>query len=158
LKNRKYWKRRFGSDAAEKISGYIHHLDLRRIDDLEDEGLDYLLSKVKGINMLDLNETEISNASIKRLTELEYIKELNLKGCRIDDECISDLNKITGLESLHLKDTFITIDGLLQLNTLNNLKVLMFSAEDVELIKEKTAQLRILFPDCNFVINSKPFS
>ena len=156
-RNKKYWKRRFGS-PAENIHEYYHHLDLRRVDDLDDEGLVYLLTNVKGVNMLDLNETEITNESIKLLTKLEYVKELGLKGChKIDDGCVDHLNKIKSLEFLHLKNTAVTIDGLLKLTSLTNLKKILFSADDVVAIKEKMLQLKTMLTACDFVINSKPY-
>lgn len=155
-RNQKYWKRRFGN-LEDNAEPYAHHIDLRRIDDLDDEGFAYLLTNVKGVNMLDLNETEITNASIKLLTGLEYVKELRAKGCWLDNACITDLNKITSLEFLHLKNTAITIDGILQLHALTNLKTLLFSADDVEAIKEKMLQLKAMLPTCEFVIDGKPY-
>jgi hypothetical protein len=90
--NKKYWKRRFGTVG---ITAYHHHLDLRPIPDLDDKGLAFMLINVKGINMPDLNETEITNSSISLLTTLEYVNELGIKGCAdIDDGCIDDLNKL----------------------------------------------------------------
>ncbi|MBK8141320.1 MAG: hypothetical protein IPK57_10030 [Chitinophagaceae bacterium] len=56
-----------------------------------------------------------------------------------------------------MKSTAITIDGLLQLNNLPNLKELMFSADDVEIIKEKMLQLKALLPGCAFTVNSSPW-
>ena len=94
-RDRKYWKRRFGDLTAESMQPYYQHLDFRRITDLDDEGLEYLLTNVKGINMLDLNETEITNESIKLLTTLEYVTELRAKGMYgLTDACAEDLNKI----------------------------------------------------------------
>jgi len=55
-KNEKYWKRRFGS-LADNVEPYYHHFDLRQIDDLDNEGFAYLIAPVKGIYMLDVNET-----------------------------------------------------------------------------------------------------
>lgn len=109
--------------------------------------------------MLDLNETEITNESIKLLTRLEYVKELRAKECRhLDNDCIDDLNKLNDLVFLHVKATAITIDGLLRLNNLPELKELMFSEEDVESIKEKMLQLKDNLPNCEFTVNSKPYS
>lgn len=156
-KNNTYWKRRFGGKTAGDIGAYQHHLDFRGIDDLDDEGLAYLLTNVKGVDMLDLNETDITNESIKLLTGLEYLKELRIKGCRLDNACIIDLNKITSLELLHLKNTTITIDGILQLKALTNLKTLLFSADDVEAIKEKMLQLKAILPACEYVIDGKSY-
>ena len=156
-RNEKYWKRRFG-DLTVKSEPYHHHLDLRRIDDLDDEGFAYLLRDVKGVDMLDLNETEITNESIRLISTLEYVKELRIKGChRVDDACAADLNKITSLEFLHVKDTAVTIEGLLRLTSLTSLKKILFSADDVEAIKEKMLQLKTMLPGCDFVINSKPY-
>lgn len=157
-KNRKYWKRRFGGKTAGDSAAYHHHLDFRLIDDLDDEGLAYIMTNVRGVDMLDLNETEISNESIKLLTGLEYIKELRAKECgSLDNDCIESLNQIPTIEFLHLKSTAITIDGLLQLTSLPNLKVLMFSAADTESIKEKMVQLKNQLPNCDFTVNSKPW-
>ncbi len=155
-RNEKYWKRRFGN-IDNKVEPYQHHFDLRRIDDLDDEGFAYLIAPVKGVNMLDLNETEITNESIKLLTRLEYLKELRAKGCRIDNGCIEHLNKIASLELLHVKNTAVTIDGLLQLNSLVNVKTLLFSADDVEAIKEKLLQLKTMHPGCEFIIDGRPY-
>jgi len=156
-KNKKKLKERFGK-LAESMAEYYHHLDLRPIDDLDHEAFAYIMTKVKGVNMLDLNETDITNESIKLLTNLEYVKELRMKQCRnIDNGCIEYLNKLTQLEFLHLKSTATNIDGLLKLNNLPNLKQLMFSEENVESIKEKMLQLKALLPDCEFTVNSKPW-
>ncbi len=156
-RNEKYWKRRFG-DASHKTEPYYHHFDLRHIDDLDDEGLAYLVAGIKGVDMLDLNETEITNESIRLISTMEYVKELRIKSChQIDDTCVTDLNKITSLEFLHARNTSLTIDGLLQLKDLTNLKTLMFSTDDVEAIKEKMLQLKTMLPQCDLVIDSKPY-
>jgi hypothetical protein len=153
--DKKYWKKRLGNIEME---AYQEHLDLRRIDDLNDEGLAYYLAHLKGVHMLDLNETEITNASIALVTRLEYVTELRIKGCSdIDDGCIADLNKITSLQFLHAKDTGITIDGLLQLDQLEKLEKLLFSADDMESIQHKMILLRNLLPGCDFVVNSIPY-
>lgn len=157
-RNKKYWKRRLGKMITPDMPAYIHHFDLRPVDDLDDEGLAYALTYVKGINMLDLNETEITNKSIQLLTKLEYIKELRLKSVRdIDDNCADDLNKLTSLEFLHARFTGITIDGVLKLNALTNLKKIIFTADDIDDLKDKMLQLKAMLPNCEFLPNSKPY-
>ncbi len=156
-KEEKELKRRYGK-LAESMESYYHHLDLRPLDELNDEAFAYIIKNVKGINMLDLNETEIGNKSITLLTGLEYVKELQLKQCRqLDNDCIDDLNRLTELEFLHVKSTAITIDGLLRLTALTKLKELMFSADDADNIKEKMLQLKQQLPGCAFTVNSKPW-
>jgi hypothetical protein len=144
---------------AASTSGYYHHLNFRCIEDFDDEALANEMRNVTGVNMLDLNETDITNESIKLLTHLAYVNELRAKECQyLDNGCISDLNKLTSLTFLHVNSTAITIDGLLQLNNLQQLKTLLFSADDVAGIKEKLLQLKLLLPQCEIIINSKPYS
>jgi len=155
-RDKKYWKRRLGK--VEFASPYQDHLDFRGIPELNNEGLAYFLTDIKGINMLDLNETEITNDAIAILTKLEYVNELRLKGCEeINNDCIPDLNKLTSLKFLHLKDTSITIDGILQLKDLTDLTTLLFSVDDTAVIKDKMVLLQEMLPNCDFVINGRPY-
>ena len=157
VKSKKELERRFGK-MAESIAGYQEHIDFRSMEDFNDEAFAFLMENVKGVNMLDVNETDITNESIALLTGLEYVKELRAKECHhLDNDCVDDLNKLTSLVFLHLKSTNITVDGLLRLKNLPDLKTLMFSADDVAAIKEKLLQLKTMLPHCEIVINSKPY-
>lgn len=157
LKKQKELQRLYGN-LAESLVGYFDHLDFRFFDDFNDEAFEFLMKNVKGVNMLDLNETEITDESIKFLTNLEYVKEIRAKQCpNLTDNCISDLNKLAALSFLHVKSTEITIDGLLQLNLLTNLKTLIFSANDVLKIGQKLIQLKLMHPKCEMIIDSKPY-
>jgi hypothetical protein len=157
VKSKKELERRFGK-MAESIAGYQEHIDFRSMEDFNDEAFAFLMENVKGVNMLDVNETDITNESITLLTGLEYVKELRAKECRhLDNDCVDDLNKLTSLVFLHLKSTNITVDGLLRLKNLPDLKTLMFSADDVAGIKEQLLQLKTMLPHCEIVINSKPY-
>jgi hypothetical protein len=152
----KYWKKRLGKKTTD--TSFQDHMDFRGLPELNDAGLAYYLKDVKGINMLDLNETEITNEAIKELTTLLYVNELRLKGCvEINDDCIPDLNKLTSLKFLHLKDTSITIDGILQLKGLTGLTTLLFSVDDTSVIKDKMLLLQKIMPQCNFVVNGTPY-
>ncbi|GAB3220352.1 hypothetical protein J0A67_05710 [Algoriphagus aestuariicola] len=149
-------QQRFGKLYAS-MEPYYHHLDFRRFDDFDDDAFAYLMEKVKGVNMLDLNETDISNESIALLPRMEYVKEIRAKSCKnLDDGCVPFLNQIKSLEFLHLRYSGVTIDGLLQLTDQAQLKTLMFSEDDPENIVEKLAQLRKLLPACELVINGQP--
>lgn len=157
-RSKKDWKHRLGKLISPSMEPYWHHFDLRPIEDLDDEGLAYALTCVKGIDMLDLNETAITNKSISLLTKLEYLKELRLKGVSgINDDCAEDLNKITSLEFLHLRFTNFTIDGVLKLNALTNLQKVIFSVDDVNAVKDKMLQLHAMLPGCEFIPNSIPY-
>ncbi|HMK05629.1 MAG TPA: DUF6678 family protein [Ferruginibacter sp.] len=157
MKKDKELKRRYGK-LAESMVAYYDRLDLRLLDDLDDDAFAYIMTNVRGVNMLDLNEVNITNESIRLISKLEYVKELRIKGCHyIDDECVAGLNKITSLEFLHLKNTAVTIDGLLKLNALTNLRTVLFSADDVDLIREKMLQLKKMHPACEFIIDGKAY-
>jgi hypothetical protein len=154
-KEEKELKRRYGK-LADSMEAYYHHLDFRPLSDLDDKGFAYLMPRVRGVDMLDLNETEIGNASIALIAKLEYVKELRLKGCRhIDDDCIPFLNQIRGLELLHVKNTPITFRGLLQLRNQPALKTLLFSGENPEQDQAEIAQLKLLLPHCELIMDGK---
>ncbi|HMO32701.1 MAG TPA: hypothetical protein PKE63_02325 [Lacibacter sp.] len=155
-KKEKELRRRYGK-LADSMEAYYHHLDFRPFNDLDDDGFAFLLQNVKGVDLLDLDETEIGNQSIHLLSHLQYLKELRLKGCRnLDNGCCSFLNKLTTLELLHVKGTAVTIDGLLQLTNLSRLTTLLFSADDPDAIQEKIAGLHELLPDCKLILNGTP--
>ena len=148
---------RFGKMAAS-MEPYYHQLDFRKFDDFGDEAFAYLVKNVKGVDMLDLNETEITNDSIELMTRMEYVKELRIKGCRqVNDDAIVFINKINGLEFLHAKGTGITINGLLRLSPDDTLKEILFSHESGEDIAEKMAMLLKKMPGCQFVVNGNPY-
>jgi hypothetical protein len=71
-KTLKMLKHRYGKLEAS-IEPYYHHLSFQMFDDFDDDAFAYIIAKVKGVNMLDLNETEISNNSIRMLTRLEFV-------------------------------------------------------------------------------------
>ena len=72
---------------------------MRLWDIVIDEYLELLATNVKSIDMLDLDETDITNDGIAFLTQMDFIKELRLKGIsEIDNDCISHLNKIKKME------------------------------------------------------------
>lgn len=155
-KEEKELKRRYGK-LAESMEPYYHHLDLRPLSEMDDAAFAYIMKNVKGVNMLDLNETAIGNDSIRLLTNLEYVYELRAKGCRIDDDCIESLQQLKSLRFLHLKSTGVTIDGLLRLKELLELKELLFSADDMTGFEEKMQRLQKQLPGCCFTINGKPW-
>lgn len=137
---------------------YYHQLDFRSLDDFGDEEFAYVMPKVRGVNMLDLNENNIGNASIELISQLEYVKELRIKGCvNVDDSAIPFIRKINQLEFLHVKGTGITIDGLLKIGPSDIFKTILFSHEGDDDISAKMAALIKLMPGCEFVINGKPY-
>ena len=131
---------------------------MRLWDTVIDEYLELLAIHVKSIDMLDLDETDITNDGIAYLTQMDFIKELRLKGINeIDNDCISHLNTIKELELLHVRGTSITLDGLLKLNNQPALKHLLFSTDFEKPDETKMLQLRALMPTCTFTIDGKDY-
>lgn len=156
-----FWATLFAVDIPaqyDEVPPHLDHVRMRLWDKVIDEYLELMVTQVRSINMLDLDETDITNEGIEHLAKLDFIKELRLKGIRnINDDCIVHLNKIKGLELLHVRGTSITLDGALKLDALKELKQLFISDKNEESDPEKIKQLRELMPDCEFVVNGQTF-
>ena len=143
----------------DEVPQHLHQVKMRLWDNVIDEYLELLAAHVKSIDMLDLDETDITNDGIAYLTQMDFIKELRLKGINeIDNDCISHLNKIKELELLHVRGTSITLDGLLKLDNQAGLKHLLFSTDLEKPDETKMLQLRELMPDCRFTIDGKDYN
>jgi len=149
-----FWKRYFNW-SLEDIPTHIQHINLR-CTEVNDEGIAYITNRIKHIEQLDLDETEISNIATKHLIKLNYLQALRLKdNYKINNDCIEYLNKLQHLQLLHLGHTSVTIQGVLQLNALPHLKYLYFSSTTNEAISNHIEQLHHLMPGCTIVINGK---
>ncbi len=146
-------------DHTAEIPSHMRRVNFRIWDHVEDEYILMMMEKVRSIDMLDLDETHITIDSIKALTNLQFIKELRLKGINnIDDASIPYINNIKGLELLHVGGTAINLQGLKKLDNLPGLKTLLFSYDDTqEELDEGMKILRGLMPVCEFLVNHKSY-
>lgn len=153
---KEFWQR-FNIHDPEEAPHHVNHIDLR-CSTITDDQLAMLVSRIRSIEMLDLNETEITNEGIRHLGGLEYLAELRLKECtNIDNDCIPYLNRLVTLKLLYVKSTPITIDGLLQLNNLPELKQLFFSSHDAEISSDKMNKLSESLPHAELIVDGKTF-
>jgi len=161
LKEEKFWSAFFYFNVPKnkiEIPEHLHRVNFRLWDHVCDRDLLRMVSRVKSINMLDLDETDITNNGIQHLTQLHHLKELRLKRIKaIDDECLQYINNFSDLELLHLGGTSVTPDGIIKLSSLKKLKVLLLSFTDGHEINEKMNQLHKLLPCCEFILNYKPY-
>lgn len=142
----------------DKIPSHIERVNFRIWDHVEDVQIELMVQHVRSINMLDLDETSITNYSIQLLSQLEFIKELRLKGCReIDDVAIPYINNIKRLELLHLGSTSISINGLLHLNANHPLRMLLVSIDNPENHHNDLTTIAQRFPSCELIVNHKEF-
>lgn len=117
-----------------------------------DEDLDHLTQRVKKVEVMVLDENEVTNEGVSFLGRLEYLRELNLKGLTIDDDCLPHLLKLQSLEWLHIKSTRISPTGVEKLLAgLENLKTLIYSLDSEDELWGKDLQSR--FPDRELFIN-----
>jgi hypothetical protein len=161
LKEEKFWSTFFYFNVPKnktELPAHLQRVNFRLWNHVCDMDLLRMVSRVKSINMLDLDETDITNKGIQHLTQLHQLKELRLKGIKaIDDDCLQYLNTFSELELLHLGGTSVTLDGIKKLSSLKKLKVLLLPFSYGPEIKEKMFQLKTILPTCEFILNYKPY-
>jgi Leucine-rich repeat (LRR) protein len=103
-----------GLSAAEvgQLSGLenLTMLDFSKVD-FSDEHLAALHS-LPALNSLQLDHTNVSNASAERIATFANLKVLGLGSTKINDEAIPTISKLTDLFMLRLDDTALTDEGL----------------------------------------------
>jgi len=151
-----FWKSSFNINSLEEIPAEVNHVDLRE-SEITDEEMGYICQRIKRIGMLDLHYTTVSNEGIGHLLQLEWVKELRLKGnAVIDNGCMPYITKLTALEFLHLRYTAVNVAGLLYLSGLPKLTtVLLSTGEDEAFVTERMKEITTAFPDCTFQVNEK---
>jgi hypothetical protein len=161
LKEQQFWST-FAFFSTPQLPGevptHLERVNFRIWNRVTDEEIEMMVTHVQSIDMLDLDETEITNDAIEQLTKLSFIKELRLKECNeIDDGAIAHINNIKGLELLHLGGTAISIDGLLHLSADHRLHTLLVSVDDTEKELSNLTILAKRFPKCQLIVNHKDF-
>ena len=73
------------------------------------------LANLSNLRVLYLNNTEITDAGISRLSALSTLRWLSLVGTRVSDQSIPTFLKLENLTNLFLYQTAVTQSGLLQL-------------------------------------------
>lgn len=117
-----------------------------------DEDLDHLTQRVKQVEVMVLDENEVTNEGVSYLARLEYLRELNLKGLPIDDDCLPYLLKLQSLEWLHIKSTRISPAGIGKLlGGLENLRTLIVSLDQKD--KFLGNNLKARYPDRELFIH-----
>ena len=162
LKEQQFWSTfAFFSkpQLPDDIPTHFERVNFRIWNRVTDDEIELMVTHVQSIDMLDLDETEITNDAIEQLTKLSFIKELRLKGCRhLDDEVIPHINNIKGLELLHIGGTAISINGILQLGTNHPFRMLLISIDNPEQHHDSLTTIAKRYPGCEFIVNHKDFT
>lgn len=153
-----FWKRMFGisGQPLKDFHPTIGRLNFRDAD-LDDQELNWILDRARIIEQLDLDNTLVSDDSIRNLVRLEFIRELRLKGCRrVTPASLPYLSQLKDLELLHLNGTAITLEDLSALNDLPQLKLLLVSSDlDESSILQLVAQVYLQLPNVEINVNHR---
>jgi hypothetical protein len=160
LREEQFWHNFFYFNVPANVNEVPQHLNRVnfRICGVDDYGIGEMAEYVTSVNMLDLDDTAITNQAIETLTKLAAIKELRLKECcGIDAGCIASLNKLTGLVLLHLGGTAITAKDALGLSGLQQLETLLLSSENYEGEEAHFRALKAMLPQCELIVDHKVY-
>ncbi|WP_300690390.1 hypothetical protein [Chryseobacterium sp.] len=118
---------------------------------LNDEGLAHV-SNCRGIENLDLQDTEITNDGLQYLQNLKLMKYLRLKdNSQLTDDCIPHLMKLYYLQNLQIQETSITENGLKKLTALQCLDMLVIDVYDNNYKFDSLLQISRELPDCEIL-------
>lgn len=155
-----FWRVFFG--YSENLVDLPYHMNWVKLSfsNVSDEDLEFLTSRVRSIEMLDLKDTAITAEGIKHLLNLEYLSELRLKEAAfINDECLKYLGQLRCLTLLQVNYTAITPEGLKFLWGLTNLKELFLSFDTGEAaVREALDALHEALPSCEIIVNGKTYT
>lgn len=79
------------------------------------------LKDMLDLEVLSLENSQVTDVGLKHLSELSSLEHLNLNGTDITDNGLAHLKKLTNLKSLALSGTKVTSAGLSNIKGLNNL-------------------------------------
>lgn len=83
-----------------------------------------LVERYRGVERLNLGNTQVTDAGLKHLRRLKNLKQLNLHGTQITDAGLECLSGLVQLEELDLGRTQVTDAGMQHLQQLQNLRLL----------------------------------
>ena len=121
-------------------------------DDTNDAELEHvieLLEQVNGLESIEyvfLDNTNITDAGLKRLGSLPNLHYLALSGTKVTDEGLKHLEGLANFRELYLMDTKITDAGLEHLKVLTKLKILRLN--NTKVTDEGVTEFMQAIPKC----------
>lgn len=83
-----------------------------------------LLRGLDQLQVLDVENSEVSDKGLRHLAELTELRSLDLHGTQITDEGLTHLSKLKNLQVLNLAGTQVSDDGVEYLKNLSHLESL----------------------------------
>lgn len=128
-------------------------LDLRDLKDFDGSKLK-MLSSLKSIVWIILNDTAISEEGFKQLGTLRNIKNLTVERCGVSDLALGELKDLD-LDSLDLTGNPVTYEGLKKLKNMKGLKRLLI-ADCKALTMDDVNRLEADLPRCKIISQMDP--
>ena len=104
------------------------------------------VAKLQNLIQLWLHDTQITNADLKEVAKLQKLKRLRLDNTQITDAGLKEVAKLQKLKGIELSRTRITDAGLKDLAKLQNLEGLSLSA--TKITDAGVAELKKALPSC----------
>ncbi len=104
------------------------------------------LQRLTGLHSLNLSDTEVTDAGMAHLQGLSGLEGLSLINTKVTDVGLAHLQGLTGLQVLRLDKTQITDAGLAHLQKLTRLQGLTLT--NTQITDAGLAQLRRALPNC----------
>ena len=143
------------ADIPSEIAGF------RAIDDeVDDEVLFYLTSRIPTIYHIYLKFTQVTDESVKYISSIKNLEQLTLREHKnITNKSIPFLNKLVDLEYLDILKTEIQLEDLPGLSQLQKLKELYVSSEnlDKEYFLQHVITMKKILPNCILYINYESY-
>lgn len=113
-----------------------------------------MLSSLKSIVWIILNDTAISEEGFKQLGTLRNIKNLTVERCGVSDLALGELKDLD-LDSLDLTGNPVTYEGLKKLKNMKGLKRLLI-ADCKALTMDDVNRLEADLPRCKIISQMDP--
>lgn len=116
------WLRRL---VGHRLMSIFDRATVVNLSDTEttDADLD-VLTRLRGVERLALARTKVTDFGMAGIGRLTGLKALDLGGTQVTDEAMAHLDELRHLEFLYLNGTTVTDVGLVQLEQLHNLRTL----------------------------------
>ena len=124
-------------------------VDLKQTE-ITDAGLEQLKGLMR-LESLHLNETEVTDAGLEQIKELKSLESLDLRQTQVTDTGLKHLKAMSRLEELDLDQTHVTDNGLENLKGLKSLTYLYL--HNSQTTEEGRAMLRKALPNCQITPN-----
>ncbi len=129
-------------------SELIRHFDVKRVDSISDDGLNYIINNFPNIELLSVSGTNVSRKGIHRLHDLKNLRILRCAANALTDDDVAYLMTLKKLAALDIGSSPLT-DRSIPLFEKNKTLKEVFVDFDLQITPAALDQLRKSRPDMN---------